>query len=73
MVSDTLKPVAGGFYKLRAGLTAFVTTELDFYGVPHWRGILLPPSAGVIMWYITGAYSPVPGARHELDIVEQLL
>lgn len=69
--APALQPRPGGMYQLRAGLKVFVEAEVDFYGLPHWRGILLPPSCGVILWYTTGAYSPVRGVKHELDIVEE--
>lgn len=66
----SIRPQAGGFYQLRAGLECLIVAPVDFYGVLHWRGYLLPPSSGVILWHTNGHYSPTRDA-HELDIVAE--
>jgi hypothetical protein len=66
-----IRPQVGGFYNLRAGLTCFIDGVTDLYGEKFYRGVILPPSVGRVLWYNTGSYSPVPGARHELDIMEE--
>ncbi len=76
----TLRPQPGGFYRLRAGLTACVIEPFDISFTAHggrhvsrwWRGLLVDGAAGPILWYHDGNYSPVRGATHELDIVAEL-
>jgi len=64
-------PAVGGFYDLRAGLRCFVNGHTEFYGVKFWKGVLLPPGAGTVLWYANGQYSPVRGNHHELDIIRE--
>lgn len=65
-----MRPQVGGFYNLRAGLQCYVEAAVDLYGLTYWRGYILPPSFGVVLWYPGGCYSPT-GQHHELDIMAE--
>lgn len=76
-----LKPQPGGFYQLRAGLVGFVSAPVELayataqgekHVIPYWKGILLDAGGTPMLWYGAGSYSPVRGARHELDIIAEL-
>jgi hypothetical protein len=67
-----MTPKPGGCYNLRAGLQCFIECQLDFYGMPMFRGILLnSTSKGTFLWHDTGHYSPTRHA-HELDIIDEI-
>lgn len=65
-------PQAGRFYRTRSGLNLYIAEQVDFYGVPHWKGQLLDPTPITVLWYINGQYSPGVNVLHELDILEPL-
>lgn len=65
-------PMPGNFYRTRSGLNVYISDQVDFYGVPHWKGQLLDPTPITVLWYFNGQYSPAIGVRHELDITERL-
>lgn len=69
LIGKAIRPKVGGFYNLRAGLVAFIFDQTELYGLTYWRGYLMDSPPVVILWYSTGSYSPVPGASHELDIM----
>lgn len=69
--SPAMVPVLGGFYDLRAGLRTFVYEQRSIHGVRFWKGVLLAPGSGDVLWYFNGQYSPVKGNHHELDIVAE--
>lgn len=66
-----VRPELGGSYHLRAGLTADIIGELSIYGLPFVKGVVRETHE-IIVWYGSGAYSPVPRSPHELDIVWQI-
>lgn len=68
----SIPPQLGGFYDLRAGLQCFIEAEVDIYGDKYFRGWLLPPASGVILWYAGGYYAPGRN-KHELDIMREAL
>jgi hypothetical protein len=70
LTGPSIRPVVGGFYDLRAGLQCFVEATVDFYGQLCFRGVLLPPAAGTILWHDGGYYAPDRSA-HELDIMKE--
>lgn len=70
LTGPSICPQVGGFYSLRAGLECFIEAELDFYGQKCFRGQLLPPSSGVVLWHAGGNYAPGRQA-HELDIMTE--
>lgn len=64
-------PEIGGSYNLRAGLTADIYMGFAIYGLPFVKGVVRETHE-IIVWYGSGAYSPVPRVVHELDIVWQI-
>lgn len=64
-------PQVGSTYNLRAGLTAHVFKAFAIYGLPFVKGVILETNE-IIVWYGSGAYSPVPRPPHELDIVWEI-
>lgn len=71
-VSNCIRPTLGGFYQLRAGLTAFVSQESFVHGVRFFKGELLPPGSGTVCWWSAGHYCTDRRYKHELDIVAEL-
>lgn len=70
LTGPSIRPQLGGFYNLRAGLQCFIVADLDFYGQRCFRGQLLEPSAGTVLWYEGGNYAP-DRHPHELDIMAE--
>lgn len=64
-----IRPQAGCFYELRAGLRAFVFDTYDLYGIRYARGFILDHVPVTIFWYPNGYYSP-GGQAHELDVMK---
>lgn len=71
-LTPVTRPEQGGCYQLRGGLTALIIEPLLIHGHLFWKGLILDPSPIGNVWYQSGAYSPVPGVIHELDIIREI-
>lgn len=69
----SLRPEVGGYYELRAGLTALVHEMGFICGVVIWRGVVfdngVPESE--TFWWTEGNYCTDRGMQHELDIIHE--
>jgi hypothetical protein len=67
------RPEVGGYYELRAGLSALITEKGVICGVVIWRGMIFADGQepNETFWWTEGHYCTDRGMQHELDIIHE--